>query len=225
MNKKVSVLIPAYNEVDRIGTTIETVKEIETIDEIIVVDDGSKDKTFSRAKKAGIKAVKLEENQGKGAALNYGLSYVRGDIILLIDADLQKTAIEIEKLLTPLLREEADMAIAKFPPPKVKGGLGLVKGLARWGLEKITNQRFQAPLSGQRAITKELAAEISGFAAGFGVEVALTIEAYRAGFEVVEVPVQMAHRETGRNIKGFCHRGKQFKDVLMVLSRKLVTKR
>ncbi|AGB40545.1 glycosyl transferase [Halobacteroides halobius DSM 5150] len=221
MNKKVSVLIPAYNEETTIGTTIKAITNIDFVSEIVVIDDGSKDDTFKQAKRAGASVLSLDTNQGKGAALNYGIQQVTGDIILFIDADLEDSAREAKKLLRPVLNEEADMTIAQFPPAEVKGGIGLVKGLATWGLKKITNQDFKTPLSGQRALTMDLVKKVRKFANGFGVEVALTIDACKLGFKVVEVPVNMTHRETKRNIRGFLHRGKQFKDVLKVLASKI----
>ncbi|GAB6139172.1 glycosyltransferase family 2 protein [Halanaerobaculum tunisiense] len=217
MNNQIIALLPAYNEEERISSTIQAVAQIELVDEVIVVDDGSTDNTCNQAKEAGARTFHLATNQGKGAALNYGLERIRGDIILLLDADLEESAREAKKLVAPVMAGEADMAIGKFPPAKKQGGCGLVKGLANWGLEQMTKQEFQTPLSGQRAVTWEVIEEINGFATGFGVEVALTIDAHQAGFEIIEVPVQMSHRETGRDLAGFWHRGKQFKDILQVL--------
>ena len=77
---------------------------------------------------------------------------------------------------------------------------------------------MSTPLSGQRAMTVDAFRAVSPFAPGFGMEVAMTVDALRAGFRVVEVPVEMSHRETGRDLAGFVHRGKQFKDILEALA-------
>ncbi|MGM0369772.1 MAG: glycosyltransferase family 2 protein [Bacillota bacterium] len=213
----VSVLIPAFNEEDKIKTTIDTVFKLELVDEVIVVVDGSTDATYQQTKKTKAKVIQLPYNQGKGAALNHGLRKVKGDIILLIDADLEQTAIEAQKLLAPVVEEKVDMTIAKFPPVQQNVGCGLVKKLATWGLKKITGRFFSAPLSGQRAMKREVLKKINKFAAGFRVEVALTIDAWQAGFEIAEIPVEMKHRITANTLSGFWHRGKQFKDVALVL--------
>jgi glycosyltransferase involved in cell wall biosynthesis len=221
LDKSISVLIPAYNEEDKIEDTIKSIKGLDGVEEVVVIDDGSVDNTYQKASNLATKVIKLEQNQGKGAALNRGLEEVNGDIILLLDADLGGSSAEAMKLVEPLLEGRADMSIAKFPPSKVKGGFGLVKGLANWGLRKLTCQEFSAPLSGQRALSKEVVKELKGFAKGFGVEVCLTVDVCQAGFRVEEVPVMMKHRESKRDIQGFIHRGKQFKDVALVLISKI----
>ncbi|WP_282580192.1 glycosyltransferase family 2 protein [Natroniella sulfidigena] len=218
MNKLISILIPAYNEAERIGDTISAIQSLTEFDpEIIVINDGSSDQTAKIVKQFDVRLIDLEVNQGKGAALNQGLKQAEGEIIALLDADLGETAVEVEKLLLPVIQQEADLTIAQFPAAKKKGGFGLVKGLARLGLNYLADFEATEPLSGQRVLTRELVDYLKGFRAGFGVEVAMTIEAIRGGFKVKEVPVRMSHRETGRDLAGFKHRGQQFKDVLAVL--------
>ena len=214
----VSVLIPAFNEEERIKVTIETVFSLKEIEEVIVIDDGSTDATYEQAVQTDAKVIRLMSNQGKGAALNQGLNKIMGEFILLLDADLGASAIEATKLLTPVLEDQVDMTIAEFPHNSHKGGFGLAKNLAAWGLKKITGYSFSAPLSGQRAFTKQVLKEIKPFAPGFGVEVALTIAVCQAGFTVEEIPVEMKHRFTKRDWQGFWHRGQQFKDIAFVLA-------
>ena len=214
----VSVIIPAFNEQQNIKATIETIFNLKEVEEVIVVDDGSTDKTYQQAIKTEAKVFQLASNQGKGAALNQGVSKTNNDVFLLLDADLRESAIESKKLLMPVLEGKVDMTVAKFPPPKQKGGFGLVKTLATWSLKKITGQDFSAPLSGQRALTKDVIKEVSPFSSGFGVEVGLTVSAWQAGFKIEEIPVQMKHRFTNRDWKGFWHRGQQFKDIVVVLA-------
>jgi len=221
LDKSISVLIPAYNEEEKIEDTIKSIRELEGVYEVVVVDDGSIDNTYQKASNLATKVIRLEQNQGKGTALNRGLKEVSGDIILLLDADLGNSSIEAMKLVEPLLAGRADMSIAKFPQSQTKGGFGLVKGLANWGLKKLTCQEFSAPLSGQRALSKDVVKKVSSFAKGFGVEVCLTVDVCQAGFRVEEVPVMMKHRESKRDIQGFIHRGRQFKDVALVLFSKI----
>lgn len=218
----VSVLIPAFNEEKKIKLTINSAFKLNGVNEVIVVDDGSRDRTYYKALETRAKVLQLPSNQGKGAALNLGLEKVKEDIILLLDADIGTSAKEAYKLLAPVRKGEVDMTVAKFSLQNKKGGFGLTKRLATWGLRRITGENFLAPLSGQRAITREVANKINNFAAGFGVEVALTISVWHSDFKIEEVPVNMTHRFTGRDLKGFWHRGRQFKDVLTVLASQYI---
>jgi glycosyltransferase involved in cell wall biosynthesis len=207
---KVSVVIPAYNEAKRIYQTVKAALDIPEATELLVVDDASTDDTAILAEKAGAKVIRLENNSGKGAALTRGVKEAAGDILLLLDGDLGNSAVNGRDLLIPVLQNEADMTIAKFPKAQKKGGFGLVKGLARSGIKHFTGLEVEAPLSGQRAMTKKLVKDIVPFASGYGVEVTLTIKVAKLGYRIKEVPVQMTHAETGRDIAGFKHRGKQF---------------
>lgn len=217
----VSVLIPAFNEEKQIKSTIETAFGLNGVKEVIVIDDGSTDRTYQQAVQTQAKVLQLSSNHGKGFALNYGMQQVNEDIILLLDADVGTTAVEAQKLLNPVIKKQVDMAVAKFPKTNKKGGFGLVKKLATWGLKIITGQYFTAPLSGQRAINKKVIEEINEFAPGFAVEVALTIAVWQSGFKIEEIPVNMTHRVTGRTLKAFYHRGQQFKDIAFVLASTL----
>jgi len=131
----ISVLIPAFNEADRIEATVcalRTGAADQPLTEILVVDDGSTDGTALRAEAGGADAVIRQPHQGKGAALTLAFESSTGDILLLLDADLGESAAQAAALLAPLLAGEADMAIATFPVvPGRGGGMGFVVKLAR----------------------------------------------------------------------------------------------
>ncbi len=216
----ISVIIPAYNESERIAATLQAIRALPEISEIVVVDDGSTDDTAGCAESAGADVVLRQANGGKGAALQAGFAMTSGDILLLLDADLGETAAEAGKLIAPLLANEADMSIATFPViPGKGGGVGLVVQLSRWGIRKLTGRTMQAPLSGQRAVQREVITNGGGFASGWGVEVALTVRALQQGYRVVEVPTEMTHRVTGRTWGAVLHRAKQFTAAGRVLLR------
>lgn len=218
---RIGVLIPAYNEADRIDRTIAAVSAMPDIDELVVIDDGSTDETASVAESAGASVIRLEENSGKGAALNAGVAEVQADVYLMIDADLGESASETVRLLEPVLAGHADMSIAIMKAPEGhKGGFGFVMGLSRWAIRRFGGMVVTAPLSGQRAFRRELIKRIGGFEEGFGVETAMTIDALRQGYKIVEVPLPLTHRATGRNWAGFRHRGRQFVDILKVVFRR-----
>lgn len=207
---KVSALVPAYNEENRIGMTLAALQGLDLLSEIVVVDDASTDRTAELARSLGVVVYTLPENSGKGGALNWGAARVSGDIIVLLDADLGDTAAEAAKLIRPVLAGEVDMTIARFPPAQRKGGFGLVKGLAKKGIKILGGPEVHSPLSGQRAMTREVMERVLPFASGYGVEVGLTVRVARMGYRISEIPVNMTHNETGRDLRGFMHRGKQF---------------
>lgn len=222
MNKKVSVIVPAYNEAIRITDTVSTILSIPTVDELIVVNDASTDETAALAEAAGAKVYTLHHNMGKGGALNKGLQLASGDVIALLDGDLGSSACHAAALITPVFNGEVDMTIAKFPRAKRKGGFGFVLKLARGGIKHFTGLEMQAPLSGQRVMTRKVVEYIGEFASGYGVEVGLTIDVAHGGFRIQEIEVPMTHAETGRDLKGFLHRGKQFWHVCLILLRKAI---
>jgi glycosyltransferase involved in cell wall biosynthesis len=220
-----TVLIPAYNEKKTIQATIQAVKNSGQVDQIIVINDCSQDDTSRLAKEAGAEVLDLPRNLGKGGALNCGLKIAKGNIIALLDADLGKTASEVTKLIDPIRSNKADLTIGKFPPAGRKGGFGLVTRLAKKGIRSYTGLEVSSPLSGQRVMRREILDQIGPFESGFGVEVGMTIDVFRHGFRVKEVPVIMSHSETGRDLAGFLHRGRQFLDVALVLISRLFIKR
>ncbi|RJQ41313.1 MAG: glycosyltransferase family 2 protein [Nitrospiraceae bacterium] len=224
MGVNISVLIPAFNEEQYIFETVTAIKKIPEVGEIIVIDDASADNTARLAANAGALVISLPENCGKGGALNKGMEIAKGDIIALVDGDVGRTAAEVRKLIDPVLAGRADMVIAKFPKARKKGGFGLVKGLARKGIKLFTGLVMLAPLSGQRVMKREIAQMLGGFESGYGVEVGMTIDVARKGYRIIEVEVDMTHAETGRDIRGFMHRGKQLVHVAGVLMRRLVVR-
>lgn len=222
MKDRIVALIPAFNEEMRINSTVTSLSRIGSISRIIVVDDGSTDSTETEAVRAGAEVIRLSRNMGKGKAINMALPYLNDyEVLLLLDADLTDSASEVTKLLEPVVNGSADMAIADFPKPNLKGGFGLVKGLAAWGIKKHSGLSVKEPLSGQRAISHSVIDAIKKFDSGFSVEVGLTIDAARNGFTIIEVPTKMSHAATGRNLSGFVHRGRQFYYVLRAIIQRV----
>lgn len=217
----VSVVIPAFNEAGPLPATLAAVAALGP-DEVIVVDDGSSDGTGAAAAKRGAAVVRLPFNMGKGAALTAGVRASRGEVLLFLDADLGASASEAAKLLHPVLAGRADMAVGAFPRGARPSGFGLVQGVARLAVRGLTGLEMASPLSGQRAVRRAVLERIGPLARGFGVDAALTVDAARAGFRVVEVPVDMRHRRTGRDVAGFLHRGRQLAHLFGALAPRLL---
>lgn len=215
-------IIPAHNESERIARTVRAALGISGVSRVVVVDDGSSDATGELAQRESASVVRLARNVGKGAALDAGAKRAEdADVVLLLDADLAESASQGALLLAPVLAGDADVAIAAFPRPAGKAGLGLVKGLARFGITRLGGGGFEptASLSGQRALSRAALEAVLPFSTGYGVEVTMTIRALRAGLKLTEVPTTMSHAATGRDLAGFIHRGRQFAHVVVALLR------
>lgn len=210
----VFVIIPAWNEEERIAATVRAAATLGTV---LVMDDGSRDATTRRARRAGARVLTTRNNLGKGAALAAGVAALpdRARYVLFLDADLEDSAANAGPLVEAVRAGTCDMATA-LPPPQPGGGHGLVVGLAREGIKRLTGFEAAAPLSGQRCLTRG-AAEAVRYAPRFGVEVGLTIDLLRAGFQVAEVPADLRHRVTGEDWRSQVHRARQYRDVLLAL--------
>lgn len=217
---KIVAVVPSFRQEESIGETVTALAGIAAVDAVIVVEDASGDLTARRARQAGAIVVVNGRNLGKGGSLNRVLRHLDFDVLLLIDGDLGSYAGHACLLLEPVVSGEADLAIAAFGAPGVKGGLGLAQGLGRLGIRQLAGRRMASPLSGQRAMTSEAFEKVAPFAPGFGMEVAMTVDALRAGLRVVEIQTTMSHSETGRDLAGFMHRGKQFRDILLALIKR-----
>jgi Glycosyl transferase family 2 len=226
----VLALVPARDEAERVGATVRALRDLPGVTEVLVVSDGSTDATAARALEAGAHCLDLPRNVGKGGALNAGLAALMGrvaervspepTVLLLADADLAETAGRLDRLLHPVLAGEADLAIADLPAQHGAGGFGIAMGLARRGMARATGRRMAEPLSGQRAVRWEALPALLPFAPGFGVEVAMTMDALRAGLRVVEVEVDLHHNATGKDLSGLLHRARQARAIARELTRR-----
>lgn len=119
---KVSVIIPAYNEIDTIAQVLDNVRAVDVEKEIIVADDFSTDGTREYVRsQPDVRLVENPSNLGKGAAIRAALEHVTGDIVLIQDADLEYDPRDYPKLIQPILDGRADMVYGtRFVPAKPK---------------------------------------------------------------------------------------------------------
>lgn len=203
-------MIPARDEAARVAATVAAARRLTSVDEVVVVADGSTDGTPRRAREAGARVLTRPRPAGKGTALEAGVDRSRpADVYVFLDGDLGESAGAAEALLDAVASGHADLAIGSLPRQARHGGFRLVKRFARAVVRGLSGYRPEEPLSGQRVLTREVLAAVRPLATGFGVEVAMTIDAVRAGFRVVEIPVDMEHEPTGRDLDGFVHRARQ----------------
>lgn len=205
----VTAIIPAYNEEQTIENVINCVKEVDKIQKIIVVSDGSTDRTAEIARECGVDVIALAENVGKGGAIKAGINECGTEIILFLDADLiGLTKKHVLDLIEPVLNNEADMTIGIFKKGR------MVTDLA----QKVTPY-----LSGQRAIKKSILDRIPNIdITRYGVEVALTKYISKTSLRVKEVELpDMTHvtkEEKLGIIKGVHARLKMYWDIVKILS-------
>jgi glycosyltransferase involved in cell wall biosynthesis len=211
-------IVAARDEVDRIGATVGALRAALPAAEIWVADDGSTDGTAEAAMAAGARVVRRGRPHGKGgnmtAAATAALDSVPADangIALVCDGDLGASASALTGLVDAVAVGRCDLAIAAFRS-RVGGGFGVALRFARWAIRSRSGYEAGAPISGQRAMRLELLRTVLPFAAGYGMEVGMTVDAVRAGYRVAEIELDLEHRATGRTLGGFAHRGAQLRD-------------
>jgi hypothetical protein len=206
VTSRLTVLVAARDEQERIGATVTALREAFPGAEVVVADDGSRDATALRAEVAGARVVSLPR-RGKGQALTLAERECGPGRLVLSDADLTGD-------LRPLVATDADVAIGAFAH-RVGGGLGIAKRVSRALIALRAGRRMREPLSGQRALSERARTSLFPVAAGFGVETRMTIDALKAGLDVREVELELGHRATGRDLGGFLHRGRQLAELTL----------
>ncbi len=182
----VSVVIPAYNEADTVGTVVNVVKSVDYIDEVIVVDDGSTDKTAQNAESAGATVIKHSANKGKGAAIKTGFNNSKGDIVTFIDADLRNlTKDQVENIIKPILEGKADVTKTKFRRKAGRVTELTAKPLLNFFFPEI---KFDQPLSGQFAAKRSFLSKIK-LEEDYGVDVGIVLDADVRGMRIKEVDI------------------------------------
>lgn len=202
--QKIAVIVPAYNEAERISDVLKVLVDVPLVDEIIVVDDGSIDNTSDVARGFDVKAIRLTKNLGKGGAMIKGAEATNAEIIAFIDADLVglKPA-HIEDLIEPVLNGKADMTIGMFTSGRLRTDL---------------SQKMFPAISGQRALKRTSFMQMEGLEnTRYGIELAITDQAKRLKLRTVEVLMeqitQVMKEEKLGYAKGLAARLKMYKDM------------
>ena len=199
---KLSVVIPCYNEEKTLVKCVERVLNIsnERLQlEIIIIDDCSKDESFFIAgdlakKDSRIVAIKHDENQGKGAALQTGFRIAAGDFVAIQDADLEYNPKDILRLLEPLLSEEADVVFgSRFLPHGPHRVLFFWHSLGNRFLTLISNMFTNLNLTDMEVCYKifrrEVLQKINLEEKRFGFEPEITAKVSRLGVRIYEVGI------------------------------------
>ena len=216
---RLSVIVPAYNEIDTIAEILRRVRAVElrvTIGfgpengsdvelerEIVVVDDGSTDGTREVLRDLddlpGVSVVLHERNQGKGAAVRTGLRHASGDIMLIQDADLEYDPRDYVSLLQPILEGRSQVVYGS----RFRGGP--TRAMFFWHmignrfLTLVTNVLYDSILSDMetcyKVFTRRVADQLDLKASGWGFDPEITAQILRLGYRIYEVPITYTGRE------------------------------
>ena len=197
---KLIIQIPCYNEEKTLAIALSALpKSIAGIDEItvLVIDDGSKDRTVEVAKECGVKDfVILSKNLGLAKAFLSGLHRsieLGADIIVNTDADNQYCADDIEKLVAPVLEGKADIVVGARPIENIKHFSYLKKALQKLGsavMRLVSGTKIADSTSGFRAFSKEAAISLNVFD-NYTYTLETIIQAKAKGMEIISVPVRV----------------------------------
>jgi len=198
-NEQYLVAIPCYNEELYIGSVILQVKEY--IDHILVIDDGSTDKTAVIAERAGAVVMRHASNRGKGAAVSSAFEYASNgkfDALVLIDGDGQHDPAFIPAVLKPVLDGEADMVVGSRYLG-VKCSVPFYRMLGQHIITFFTNLGSSVKItdsqSGYRCFSRKAIEAMSFAERGLSVEAEMQFLANEAGLKVKEVPVNILYHD------------------------------
>ncbi len=195
----ITAIVPAYNEELSIGSVILSTSKF--ADHIIVIDDGSRDRTAEIAAKAGAEVIIHPENIGKGAALKSGFDVVKNaDIIVTIDSDGQHNPEEIPKLTRPIEKGEADIVNGSRYLEKNHNGTPAYRRLGQTVLDTATNMNSELKLtdsqSGFRAFAAYTLPAFRFTKTGFSIESEMLMDAANQGFKIMEVQVGVNYKKS-----------------------------
>jgi len=206
--EKVGCIICAYNEENRIKNVLRVVLSSKSIQEVLVVDDGSLDNTTEVALNCGAGVLVIPKNRGKGAALQKGLQNLKADIYILLDADLLHLKKEhLEALIKPI-KNGIDMSVGQTVNNRKRVDLA---------------QKYFSMLNGQRALSKKLVESLPDLShSRYGVEIVLSNFSDRNGFKTEKVllaglsQVLKEEKELGK-WKGFLSRLKMYREIIVTI--------
>lgn len=192
---KISIVLPAKNEAGAIGQTVKALKQLDRVDEVIVVNDGSIDDTAKIAEYAGAKVITHPYSKGNGAAIKTGARNALGDIIVFMDADGQHDPEDIPRLIAKI-EEGYDLVVgARQKGSQASVGRGIANKLYNNLATYMSDHPVEDLTSGFRAVRSEKFREfIYLLPNGFSYPTTSTMAFFRAGYSVTYVPIHAAKR-------------------------------
>lgn len=200
------MIIPAYNEEKNIESVIKKLKVVSPWLDILVINDGSTDKTLWVARKAGAEVISLPVNLGIGGAVQTGFLYAwqkRYDIALQVDGDGQHRPEEIAKLIQPLLDKKADVTIGSRFLDKTSYQMPAARRLGSFFLKKtlyyVVRKKFTDPTSGFRAYNRKALGILCQHYSIDYPEPDAIVTLLKNGLQVKEISVEMDPRGAGKS--------------------------
>jgi len=203
LRRSLSIIIPAYNEANRLPDSLIKVKQYLSAAkwdfvEVVVVDDGSRDNTVQLAEAAGARVLKNPGNRGKGYSVKHGVLEAKGEWVLFTDADLSAPIGEVEKLWSAAEASAAQMVVGSRAVDRSL--VGVHQPLAREAMGRIFNAAmrmvtglpFKDTQCGFKLFQTAAAREVFSRQQldGFGFDVEVLFIARKLGYQAVEVPVR-----------------------------------
>ncbi|CAJ37112.1 glycosyltransferase family 2 protein [Methanocella arvoryzae] len=207
---KIMVFVPCYNEEVYIGSVVLRSKYY--TDDVVVIDDGSCDKTAEVAQLAGAHVIRHEVNKGKGAGIKNAFAYAKkadADILVLMDGDGQHNPDEIPLLIKPIISGEADIVNGSRFLVKDSHNVPKYRRFGQGVLNVLTNvvsrHKFTDSQSGFRAFSRNTFDCFSFMQTGMGIESEMLIEAARANLQVKEVQINVRYDVSGSTLNPLVH--------------------
>jgi glycosyltransferase involved in cell wall biosynthesis len=196
---KIAAVIPAYNEEKHIGDVVRRTRQ--QLDEVLVVDDGSADKTAERAREAGAEAIVHEINRGKGETIKTGLRHWldrQADFVIILDADGQHRPEEIDRFVAAALSADEPKLVLGTRMNDLSS-MPLVRRMVnRWmsgQISALCGQRIPDTQCGFRLLHRQLIPELLGGSERFDYETEMLIIASRKGFRIGSVPISTVYSD------------------------------
>jgi glycosyltransferase involved in cell wall biosynthesis len=198
------VIVPVYNEEKSIGNVISDLlrleSEIPSLD-IIVVDDGSTDKTQEAVKRfSSVRCLRHEKNMGKGAAIRTGANAAHGGVIVIQDADMEYPVAHIPRLVEPICSGGADVVYGS----RFMGNCNGMGASHRFGnivlstaASILYGMKITDVMTGHKALSVEVFKSLSLTEKDFAVEVEMTSKILNSGWKILEVPIVYSRRKHG----------------------------
>ena len=202
---KTILIIPAFNEEKAIGDIIE--KSFQYVDDILVVDDGSKDNTYDIVKNTDALIIGHETNLGKGVALRDAFNYIKDyDIVVTIDGDGQHDPSEIPKLIKPIKEVKADLVNGSRYLDGFDDDTPAYRRVGQRVLDIATNVTSGTSVtdsqSGFRAFKGDTIKYYRFRDTGFGIESEMLADASENNLKIIEVPITVRYDVENSSTKG-----------------------
>lgn len=206
---KVSIIVPVYNEEKTLREIIRRLKQVPLDKEIIIVDDGSTDASrgiLEEAVKEGIRVLRLSRNLGKGAAIRAALPYVKGEVVVIQDADLEYNPAELPHLLQPILEGKAEVIYgSRFLKgrPRMRFLNFLANKILAWTATLLSGRRLSDEATCYKAFKTELLRSLNLRCKSFEFCPEVTAKIAKRKIPIREIPISYTPRtvKEGKKVK------------------------